>query len=186
MSVLQQMKDMLSPLGIYSLEDESLVMYELRVYASQFEKLHEELATMLREFFISTAQSYGIEKIEELFQRVRPDLSMQERKERISRYMTLCNTDFYCENIESQLRLAGIFAEFTQDCEAETLSFPELIALSDIVETARQLNIIEDIVPAHLNIDVGIVPLCWDDLDSLDFNFGTIDSANLRFDLFDE
>lgn len=186
MSVLQQMKDVLSPLGIYNLEDGSLVTCELRVYASQFEKLHQELAAMLKEFFISTAQSYGIEKIEELFQRVRPDLSIQERKERISRYTTLCNMDFSKENIESQLNLAGIFAEFTENHEEETLCFPELIALTDIVETARQLSIIEDIVPAHLNIDVGITPLCWDELDNLEFNFGTIDRANLRFDLFEE
>lgn len=186
MSVLQQMKDMLSPLGIYNLEDGSLVMCELRVYASQFEKLHQKLGTMLKEFFIRSAQNYGIEKIEELFQRVRPDLSIEERKERISRYMTLCNTDFSRENIESQLRLAGVYADFTQNCQEETLCFPDLISLTDIVETARQLNIIEDIVPAHLNIDVGIVPLCWDELDNLDLNFGAIDRTNLRFDLFDE
>lgn len=186
MSVLQQMKDMLSPLGIYNLEEGSLVMCELRVYASQFEKLHQELATMLREFFIHSAQDYGIEKIEELFQRVRPDLPIEERKERISRYMTLCNIDFSTENIENQLTLAGVSAEFTQNCREETLCFPELIAQPDIIEKARQLSIIEDIAPAHLNIDVGITPPCWDESDDLDLNFGTIDRANLRFDLFDE
>ena len=186
MSVLQQMKDMLSPLGIYNLDDGSLVTCELRVYASQLEKLHQKLATMLKEFFISTAQDYGIEKIEELFMRIRPDLSIEERKERISRYMTLCNMDFCEENIRSQLRLAGIYADFTQNPQEEKLSFPDLIALTDITEIARQLSIIEDIVPAHLDIDVGIKSLSWDELDNLDLNFGAFDRANLRFDLSEE
>lgn len=184
MSVLQQMKDMLSPLGIYNLEDGSLVTQELTVYAHELEKLHEELAVMLRELFISTAQDYGIEKIEELFQRVRHDLGIGERRDRISNYMTLSNTDFSLGSIEEQLRLSGIVTEIVQG--TEELSFPELIASDDIAETARQLNIIEDIVPAHLDIEVGIEPMCWDELDNLDFNFGAFDRMGLRFDLADE
>ena len=67
MFVLEQMKDMLYPLGIYSLDDNSLVTCELKVYADEFEKLHERLNTLLSECFISTALSYGLEKAEELF-----------------------------------------------------------------------------------------------------------------------
>lgn len=186
MSVLQQMKDMLSPMGIYSLEDDSLVVCELKVYAAQLEKLHEHISIMLREFFIKTAQSYGIEKVEELFERVRPDLSTQERKNRISRYLTLDNTNFSYDNIEGQLSLAGANDNFAEDISNELITFPELIIQNNILESARQLNIIEDIVPAHLEIDVGIKPMSWDELDALDFNFGTIDRTNLRFDLFDE
>lgn len=184
MSVLQQMKDMLSPLGIYNLDDDSLVAKELTVYANELEKLHNELALMLRELFINTAQDYGIEKIEELFQRVRHDLDIEERRDRILSYMTLSNTDFSLDSIREQLRLSGIVTELVQS--AEELSFPELISSPDIAEKARQLNIIEDIVPAHLDIEVGIMPMCWNELDSLDFNFGTFDRMGLRFDSADE
>ncbi len=186
MSVLQQMQDMLSPLGVYSLGDNSLVMCELKVYACELEKLHDKLKTMLRECFIVTAQDYGIEKTEELFQCIRPDLTIDERKERISRYITLNNMDFSYSNIENQLRLAGVSAPFTQDEENERISFPEIKSISDISETARLTNLIEDIVPAHLDIDTGISAMSWDELESLDFKFGEFDRLNLRFDLFDE
>ena len=186
MSVLQQMQDMLSPLGVYSLDNNSLVMCELKVYACELEKLHEELKLMLRECFIVTAQSYGIEKIEELFERVRPDLTTDERKERISKYMTLNNKNFSRSDIESQLRLAGVFTPFIQDAENELLSFPEIKSISDIAEIARLTNLIEDIVPAHLDIDTGISSMTWDEIESLDFNFSKFDHLNLRFDLFDK
>ena len=185
MSVLEQMKQMLSPLGIYSLNDSSLIMCELKVYATQLEKLHENLNTLLKECFIRTAEDYGIEKLEELFGNSRPDLTKDERKALISRYTTLNNTDFSQQSIKGQLKLSGACDNFTQDCKNEQISFPELIALSDIVEVARQLNILEDIVPAHLSIDVGITARSWDEWDSLDLIFGNLDRMNLRFDLFD-
>lgn len=186
MSVLKQMKDILSPLGIYSLNDNSLVMCELKVYAAQLEKLHEKLNTLLKECFISTAESYGIEKFEELFGRSRPDLALEERRALISRYMTLNNTDFSAESIKGQLKLAGTSDNFVQDSQNEQLAFPDLIALSDIVEIARQFNIIKDIVPAQLNIDVGIKSINWDEWDSLDLKFGILDRMDLHFNLFDE
>ena len=186
MSVLQQMKDMLSPLGIYSLDDDSLVMCELRLYASQLEKIHEKLATMLKEIFINTAQDYGIEKTEELFESVRPDLPIEERRNRIRLYLTLNNTNFSRNDIENQLRLAGVFNSFAEDSQNECILFPELIAINDMVDVSKKLNIIESIVPAHLEPDVGISAMCWDEFDSLDLNFGAIDRVNLRFDLFDK
>ena len=186
MSVLEQMRDMLSPLGIYNLNEGSLVMCELRVYATQLEKLHEKLNTLIRECFISTAESYGIEMMEELFSSNRPDLTIEERKALISRYSTLNNTDFSAQSISGQLKLAGASDNFIQDNQNEQLSFPELAASSDIVEVARQFNIIEDIVPAHLGIDVGIKALSWDEWDSLELIFGNLDRMNLRFDLFDK
>lgn len=186
MSVLQQMKDMLSPLGVYSLDENSLVMCELKVYASQLEKLHEKLGTLLKECFITTAQGFGLEKVEELFEQPRPDLTIQERRQKLSRYMTLRNTDFSFDDITAQLKLAGIPDAFNRDIQNETLSFPTLIALDDITEKARQIDIIKDIVPAHLGIEAGIKAMCWDDLEKLNLNFGALDKMSLRFDAFDE
>ena len=186
MSVLQQMKDMLSPLGVYSLNENSLVMCELKVYASQLEKLHEKLSTLLRECFITTAQVFGLERVEELFEQLRPDLTIQERREKLSKYMALRNTDFSFEDITTQLKLSGISDAFNVDIPNESLTFPALIALDNITEKARRINIIKDIVPAHLGIEAGIKAMCWDDFEKLNFNFGTLDKMSLRFDAFDE
>lgn len=186
MSVLQQMKDMLSPLGVYSLNENSLVMCELTVYASQLEKLHEKLSTLLRECFITTAQGFGLEKVEELFEQPRPDLTVQERREKLCKYMALKNTDFSFEDITTQLKLAGISDAFNVDIQNEALSFPTLIALDDITEKARIINIIKDIIPAHLDIEAGIKAMCWDDFEKLNLSFGALDKMSLRFDAFDE
>lgn len=186
MSVSEQMKDMLSPLGIYSLDENSLVAYELKVYAAELEKLHDKLNELLRECFISTAESYGTDKFEELFAYSRPDLSIQERRALTGRYMTLNNTDFSEESVKGQLRLAGASDNFIQDSENERLIFPDVAATSDITNAAKHLSIILSTVPAHLDVDVGIGAKEWDEWDGLEMNFGTLDRMDLRFDLFDE
>ena len=185
MSVLKQMQDMLSPLGIYNLNDGSLVMCELTVYATQLEAVHSKINEMLRECFVSTAQSYGIDRIEELFQRIRPDLPPEERKNRIHMYMTLDNNKFSPDSVIHQLRLVGATSIFTEDAESEQLSFPELTGSSDIVYVADQLGLIEDIVPAHLHIEAGLREHSWDELNELNFSFGTLDKMNLRFDSYE-
>ena len=176
---------MLTPLGIYNLNEDSLVTYELTVYATELEKLHDKLRIMLRESFISTAEEYGIETFEKLFDRFRPDLPIKERKDRLRLYMTLDNNNFTVDDIRHQLRLVGISDNFVEIFEDEQIDFPDLVALTDIVKTAEQLNIIEDILPSNLHIDVGFREFDWDEFDSLDFNFGTIDRMGLRFDLFE-
>ena len=186
MSVLNQMQDMLSPLGIYSLDDGSLVMCELTVYAAQLEAIHERISEMLRECFVSTAQSYGINRIEELFQRIRPDLTLEERKDRIHMYTTLDNNNFSPDSIRHQLRLVGATSAFIEDAVDEQLTFPELVSASDIVHVAEQLGLIEDIVPAHLHIEAGLREHSWDEFDALDFCFGTLDRMSLRFDAIEE
>ena len=185
MSVLTQMKDMLAPLGIYSLDDDSLVMHELTVYATQLEKLHDKLRIALRENFISTAQSYGLDRFEELTERYHSDLSVDERRERLLLYMTLDNNDFSVNDIRRQLTLMGVSDNFTEDFENERIIFPDLVEADDIIRIAEELNVIEDIVPSNLEIDTGFSEFDWDSFDALDFNFGTLDKMGLRFDLFE-
>lgn len=185
MSVLKQMKDMLTPLGIYSLDDDSLVTYELTVYATQLEQLHNKLRIALQENFINTAQGYGLDNFEELFGRYHSDLPIDERRQRLALYMTLDNNNFSKESISHQLALMGVSDNFAEDFENESLAFPDLIGSTDIVRIAKELNVIEDIVPSNLDIDVGFTELDWDRFDSLDLSFGTLDKMGLRFDLFE-
>ena len=54
------MKNKLSAIGIYNIENGSNIYNELKAYSVELDRIFSELDTMLREYFIETAQSYGI------------------------------------------------------------------------------------------------------------------------------
>ncbi|MCD8025632.1 MAG: hypothetical protein LUF33_01500 [Clostridiales bacterium] len=66
MDSFTSMKSKLLPLGLYTIEDGSNLYAELKAYAAGLDSVFENLDTMLREYFIDTAQTYGITEREKL------------------------------------------------------------------------------------------------------------------------
>ena len=60
MNSFSSMKNKLSAIGIYNIENGSNIYNELKAYSVELDRIFSELDTMLREYFIETAQSYGI------------------------------------------------------------------------------------------------------------------------------
>ena len=183
--VLQQMKDMLSPLGIYSLEEGTLVNAELTVYANAFQKLHQNLSVLLREIFLETAETYGVDMAEDMFGRPNRELSLAARKALLQNYFSMNADDFTYDKITEQLALFGITNPISEDCASESVSVSGLDSVTDLVTLSEYFRIAEDVFPAHLFPDVGIVGLTWNEFDGLNYSFGTWDRMGLRFDLFE-
>ena len=64
MTSLESMINKLKPLGVYNLNSDSLVYAELSAFAVGIDILRDELDELLREAFVKTAESFGIENLE--------------------------------------------------------------------------------------------------------------------------
>ena len=74
------MKQKLLPLGLYELDDNDETVWELKAYAEGLNTLFDTLDELEREYFISTAQSYGLSRRELLFGREMSGQTAQERR----------------------------------------------------------------------------------------------------------
>ena len=67
MSRLQALRDALRPLGIYRLDEGSLVYAELAAYAAGLDLLEEGLDELEREAFIQNRPGEGVSKREKIY-----------------------------------------------------------------------------------------------------------------------
>ena len=75
------MTQKLLPLGLYELDDNAETVRELKAYAEGLNTLFDTLDELEREYFISTAQSYGLSRRELLFGREMSGQTAQERRD---------------------------------------------------------------------------------------------------------
>ena len=75
------MKTKHSQTGLYSPYDDTVLSKELRAYAAGLDIVFEKLDEMLREYFIDTAEDYGLYERERFTGAVRDDLDVEKRRE---------------------------------------------------------------------------------------------------------
>ena len=75
------MKSKLIATGLYTLEDSSNTSEELKAFAQELDIIFDTLDEMTREYFIATAQSYGIIERERFIGKERSELPTEQRRE---------------------------------------------------------------------------------------------------------
>ena len=80
MGSFDSMKNKLAPLGVYSLEDGSTVICELKAYAEGLDPLFDKLEEYEREGFIATAETYGLSERERFIEKEKPQLTLEQRR----------------------------------------------------------------------------------------------------------
>ena len=81
MKSLVSMKQKLEPLGLYDLSGSGEVDCELKAYAEGLDTLFDTLDELQREYFIQTAESFGLSRRESFEIRERAELPVQERRD---------------------------------------------------------------------------------------------------------
>ena len=107
-SELNSIKKVLSPLGLYKLDENSLVGKEIEVYEIEIERVKETLENLLKEYFINTATEYGLSLKEKLFGSVKTDLSLENRRKILLNRCSSESYGFNRESVEKSLMSAGI------------------------------------------------------------------------------
>ncbi len=181
MSRLDSMVKSLSSVGLYSLKEGSFVKSELASYAAGLDILREELETMLRECFFSTAESYGLSRRERLWGKVREELSTQKRREMLTLRNSFGFEDFTPLGIGKVLGFLGVTGTFQE--------YPSLsrivIDLSDKDYSQGERNFllsqIRAVLPAHLETDIVFEGLDWSIIEEKARSFSQVEEKGFTW-----
>lgn len=185
MMSFESMIKKLSPLKVYDLSEGSVIYAELAAFSAGLDILRESLDEMLKEGFIGTAESYGIENTERLVGNVRDDLDLNKRREMLVKRLSLCANDFTPAAFKQMLVLMGV--------EGEVCEYPFLQRISlDLSEgeyTQAQREWIvsqaKALLPAHLEWDVVFGGFSWADADSAGNTFHELDAKGYTWETID-
>lgn len=154
MSSYESMKAKLAPVGLYTLEEGSNICQELKSYAEGLDVLFDELDTMTREYYIETAESYGITQRELFVGGMKSEYTLEQRREMLKlqeqNMGNKCNAEAFGDILRSCGVTDFIFSErFT--------AYGLTITVNDILSEETK-KLVQDKVsaefPAHLNTTI--------------------------------
>ena len=99
MAAFERMRERLSKVGVYG-DDAQVLCWELKVYATEIERLYSELGVLFRERFITTAEDIGLSAYEKIFGPEREEESTEERRRLLLLRLNLGNGDFTVDGFQ--------------------------------------------------------------------------------------
>lgn len=172
---LDSMIKKLTPLEVYDLSKSSIVYAELAAFSVGLDVQRNILSELLKEGFIATAESFGIEAEEKLSGVVRDDLSLDKRREMLIERRSLSVNDFTLQGLEKILSFMGV--------EGEILEYPQMQRIcldlrgKDYEDAQREwiVSQAQELLPAHLEQDVVFSGFSWADSDDNGSTFEYMD-----------
>lgn len=154
MNSLDSMTKKLENTKIYAVKPGGRTYAELKAFAAGLDLLFNELDEMLKEYFIDTAQSYGLTERERFTGAVRDDLSIEKRRE-LLKIREQTNEEFCTpEGFNKILEGYGLGNfKITENPSQNALS----VKISDSLSKLNKVwvnKMIENDFPAHLEITV--------------------------------
>lgn len=123
MNSFESMSKKLAKTGLYNTSEGNLVYAELMAYAEGLDIYYNALDELLRECFVPTAESWGLETREELIRKCSIDNSIEGRRKSIIAALSICNTDFTKDGFMKCLDIFGIEGTVTEDFKNNKLIF---------------------------------------------------------------
>lgn len=141
MSEFQIMSNILSATGIYDISLGEPVYAEIMAYAEGLDMLFGEVEELLRECFVSTAESYGLTYREDWIKKYiyKRNADIDNRRNAVINTLSVCQTDYTCSGmrkISDSFNINGNFHSYTSPLK---VTFECTDAITD-----TQKNIIED------------------------------------------
>ena len=148
------MKEKLNSVGIYSIDENSNISKELTACAEGLDSLFENLDAMTKEYFIETAEDYGIGRREKYLGKERAEYSTEKRREMLElqeQYMGgKCTPDAFSEILRSCGLTDFSFVE-------QPTSFKLTVIINDTLSQEQKKIVTERInleFPLHLTIEI--------------------------------
>lgn len=178
MTSLESMIRRLLPLGVYDLSEGTNIRAELEAYAVALQAYREHIETALRECFISTSQSFGLEIRESVFGNIRSDYTTSQRRQMLILRKSFNDGDFTLDGFDRMIRSFGV-SNYTilESPETYTVS----IGVNDDCGDADRAWIIRQIalaLPAQLNSNIYLTGSTFSELDSENMTFEVFDYAD--------
>lgn len=160
------LRQLLEPLGVYDLTA-PYNAGELDAQGRVLDGLSLALDEVQRETDLTTAESWGLEGIAELLKR-RPTADSSRRlRTALAALLRIGGDSFTLEAINDTISGCGVYAYATETGEPGVveISFPDIPGIPRELEEIRP--IIEDILPAHLEIRYVFWYIIWNELEQI-------------------
>lgn len=186
MVTIDRFVKILSPVNIYNLDKNSNIYKELLVYAEEIDLLIAELNKLLEEEFLDTATDYGLSNIEHIYTEPYSNETPEIRSSKILQRLLISDNDFTLPAIINSIKSFGAK-------DFQIIEYPQRYNIVvEIKGDYQQSDIdfikaeIRKIMPAHQNVEVYFNGLSWQEIDSKNLTFSSMDLKNYSWETIDE
>ena len=143
---------LLRPLGVYDLRYGAINRGELAAYGARLDHGEEELDHTYREMNLTTAEDFGLERIEALLPYRPVCTTVPQRRAALAALLRIGGDSFTPEAINDTLRGCGVNARAEEGDQPGYVKvyFPDVAGIPDGFDRMR--FIIEEILPSHVDI----------------------------------
>lgn len=143
---------LLKPLGVYNLRPGTVNRGELAAYGGSLDGRLEELDDTAREMNLTTAEGFGLERIEALLPYRPVCHTARERRAALAALLRIGGDSFTPEAINDTLRGCGLNARAEESDQPGYVKvyFPDVAGIPEGFERLRA--IIEEILPSHVDV----------------------------------
>lgn len=172
----QALWDLLRPLGPYG-SGGKFTLGELKSEGAALDGAEGELAELEREAFLDTAESWGLERLESLLTRRPVTETPQGKRLALAALLRINGDSFTLEALNRNLRGCGLNALVSETGETGVVEvcFPDVAGIPDGFEQLKK--IIEDILPAHLEISYKFWYATWAQIEARFPTWGDLEAA---------
>ena len=185
MSCGTYLKELLWPLGVYRLEG-TINGGELEAQGQALDGVVGTLDTIQREMLLTTAEDEGLEAIECLLSRRPVTGTVEGRRAALAALLRIGGDSFTLAAINDNLAGCGINAVASETGTPGTVEvrFPDVPGIPDGFEEMRQ--IIEDILPCHLEIEYVFWYVTWERMEALFDTWGDIEAGDYTWETLEK
>ena len=143
---------LLRPLGVYDLRRGTVNRGELAAYGARLDHAEEELNETEREMSLCTAESFGLERIEQLLPYRPVCETAGQRREALAALLRIGGDSFTPEAVTATLRGCGVNARAEEGSRPGYVKiyFPDVAGIPEGFHRLR--FIIEEILPSHVDV----------------------------------
>lgn len=175
------MVSLLRPLGVYNLREGTVNRGELTAYGLALDSREAELSDTAREMSLTTAEDFGLERIEDLLPYRPVYETAAQRRAALAALLRIGGDSFTPEAINDTLRGCGLnaWAEEGEKPGYVKVYFPEVAGIPEGFDRLRE--IIEEILPSHVEVTYVFWYNTWNMVAKRHPTFGDAGAAGLSW-----
>lgn len=164
MKHLENLVELLRPLGVYDLREGTVNRGELESYALRLDEGLDSLNDTAREMVVTTAADFGLERVEGLLPYRPVSFTVEQRRNALAALLRIGGDSFTPQAINDTLAGCGINARAEETAQPGYVEvyFPDVAGIPE--EFDRLRTIIEEILPCHLGITYMFWYRTWGEL----------------------
>ena len=165
---------LLRPLGVYDLREGTVNRGELEAYGVRLDHMAGELEDTAREMNLTTAEGFGLERVEELLPYRPVCATPGQRRAALAALLRIGGDCFTLTDINNTISGCGIkaVAQEKEQFGYIRIVFPEVAGIPEGFEQIR--DIILDIVPCHLDVEFYFRYLTWAECEAFGYTWAII------------